>query len=500
MTSVDWKNPDYCAIYTDRAVRLEALRESKENLAAAVVYYRSHIADFISDWGMTFDPRNPEIGQPALIPFVLFPRQRDYVEWILDHWRQRKSGVVEKSRDVGMSWLSVAIAAALFIFYPGIVIGFGSRKEEYVDKLDEPKSLFWKLRRFIELLPQEFRPVDWEAPYMRVVNRDNGSYVVGEAGTNIGRGARASIYFLDEAAYIEQQANVDAALSMTSNCLIWGSTANGAGNLFYGKRHDGKHDVFTFHWRQDPRKDAAWAAMMKDRLDPVIYAQEVEIDYNASTTDGFFDGEAVAAAQKLGVGDIEAIGPLILGIDAAHMGRDESVITPRRGRVCYDQEIHRKLDGPELAERVHAWVLRSPVPVAAIIIELDGPGISCYDALRLKPSLRPFVVGVHTGAGCADGRNYNVRARAHRLAREWLKQGGCRLPNDRELAAQMGVIRYGYKDGLLLLPPKKDLVGKGIKSPDRSDSFVLTFAADPPEWDSIRTPKVLLGRPGAFRR
>lgn len=92
MTSVDWKNPDYCAIYTDRAVRLEALRESKENLAAAVVYYRSHIADFISDWGMTFDPRNPEIGQPALIPFVLFPRQRDYVEWILDHWRQRKSG------------------------------------------------------------------------------------------------------------------------------------------------------------------------------------------------------------------------------------------------------------------------------------------------------------------------------------------------------------------------------------------------------------------------
>jgi hypothetical protein len=37
-------------------------------------------------------------------------------------------------------------------FHPGAVIGFGSRKEEYVDDSSDPKSLFWKVRAFIDYL------------------------------------------------------------------------------------------------------------------------------------------------------------------------------------------------------------------------------------------------------------------------------------------------------------------------------------------------------------
>lgn len=38
-----------------------------------------------------------------------------------------------------------------------MVIGFGSRKEEYVDSTGDPKALFWKARKFVETLPVEFR-------------------------------------------------------------------------------------------------------------------------------------------------------------------------------------------------------------------------------------------------------------------------------------------------------------------------------------------------------
>jgi phage terminase large subunit len=163
---------------------------------------------------------------------------------------------------MGLSWLCVGFAVWMFLFWPGTVVGFGSRKEEYVDDLSDPKSLFWKIRNFIALLPQEFQPAGWNekkhAPYMAAVNPENGSRIVGEAGDNIGRGARTSIYFKDESAFYERPEKIDAALSQTSNCKIDVSTPNGEGNPFARKRKSGKVKVFTFHWRDDPRKGQAW--------------------------------------------------------------------------------------------------------------------------------------------------------------------------------------------------------------------------------------------------
>jgi len=184
------------SVYEKRMERLETIRADPAILGGLKEYYKTHPADFINDWGMTFDPRNAEIGLPSTIPFTLFPRQREYVDWIYDRWQKREDGLTEKSRDMGVSWLCVAIAVWMWLFYPGTVIGFGSRKEEYVDKIGDPKALFWKVRQFIELLPREFRPKGWNgekhAPHMRILNPENGSSIIGEAGDNIGRGNRTS--------------------------------------------------------------------------------------------------------------------------------------------------------------------------------------------------------------------------------------------------------------------------------------------------------------------
>lgn len=474
----DFKHPDYVAVYRKRAQVLAEIRSDPQKLAALKVYYRTHIADFINDWGMTFDPRNVDIGLPAVVPFILFPKQREFVGWVIDRWRGREDGLVEKSRDMGISWLEVSIAVSLWLFEGGFVAGFGSRKEEYVDKLDSPKSLFWKARKFIELLPKEFRPASWDAPFMKIINHDNGSFIVGEAGDSIGRGDRTSIYFVDEAAFIERQENVDAALSQTSNCKLYVSTPNGNGNVFYQKRHGGRTKIFTFHWRDDPRKDDAWYQKQKDTLDPQILAQEVDIDYNASTTDSWLPGALVEAAQQLGIDSVVPIGPLILGVDAAHFGNDESVLSPRRGRVAYDQLIYGQLDGHDLAARVIEWCERSPYPVSLIVIELDGPGVSCYDTLK-RSRWCDIVKGVHTGSRMSDSKNYNLRAKMYRGFRDWLADGPVRLPADKELKSQASSLKYTYKDGVLLMASKKDMKSKGFKSPDKADALALTWAAEP---------------------
>jgi phage terminase large subunit len=121
-------------------------------------YYRDHIADFINDWGCTFDPRNTDRNLPGLIPFVVFDRQREWIEWVIDHWRNRRRGLVEKSRDGGLTWLAISMSCAMCIFRSGMVVGFGSRKAEYVDLIGNPKSIIIeKGRMFMRNLPVEFR-------------------------------------------------------------------------------------------------------------------------------------------------------------------------------------------------------------------------------------------------------------------------------------------------------------------------------------------------------
>ena len=472
----DFKKPDYASVALKRSQNLVKIRKDPKLLQACKQVYKDNPAQFIMDWGCTYDPRNVDIGLPANIPFILFTRQQEWIKWVMDNWRNRQDAVAEKSRDMGLSWLSVGIAATIWLFHPGVTIGFGSRKEEYVDKLDDPKSLLWKFRQFVQLLPKEFRPVKWDAPFMRIINHDNGSYILGEAGQNIGRGNRTSIYFLDEASFIERQDLVDAALSQTSNCKIYLSTANGNSNPFYQKRHSGKYPVFTFHWKDDPRKSYEWYQKQCSFLDPVIVAQEIDIDYNASTSDSWIDGNLVEMAQGVKTSEVEKTGPLQIGIDAAHFGDDVSVITLRQGRAVLWQKGFSQIDGHDLAGIVMDECRKiKRAEVEQICIELDGPGVSCYDVLN-NSIYSDVIIGVHTGVKQKDGRNFNLRAKMYRELREWLEDGPVSLPNDRNLKSQLCSVSYGYKNGLLLLQSKKDMRKDHIKSPDFADSLALTFA------------------------
>lgn len=333
----DWKSPDYVSVFRKRVDFLKRLRAEPEALPLIKRHYREAPWDFISDWGITYDPRNVELGLPAVIPFVLFPKQREWVQWTVDHWKNRRPGVTEKSRDMGVSWLSVSTACTLCLFYFGMAVGFGSRKEEYVDRIGAPKSLLFKARMFMENLPVEFRggwEKDRDAPHMRLNFPEAGSNISGEAGDNIGRGDRTGIYFVDESAFIERPDLIEASLSQTTNCRIDVSSANGPTNAFAIKRHSGKVDVFTFHWRDDPRKSQEWYDKQVADLPAVVVASEIDINYSASVTGVLIPSmwvqAAIGAAEKLGV---KATGALTASLDVSDEGEDFNALCGGQGIV-----------------------------------------------------------------------------------------------------------------------------------------------------------------------
>ncbi|ENT4449057.1 TerL protein [Salmonella enterica] len=377
----DFRNPDYVQVFEWRQERILRIRNNPESIPVLSSFYRDNPAQFIIDWGMTYDPRNPERGLPSYIPFLLFPRQEEWMEWFMDRWKAQEPGITEKTRDMGMSWLTVALACTVCNFNKGISVGIGSRKEEYVDKIGVPKSLLEKARMFMSLLPKEFRH-GWarekDAPHMRIKFPHTNSIISGECGDGIGRGDRASFYIVDEAAFLERPTLVDASLSATTNCRQDISTPNGSANSFAIRRHGGKIPVFTFHWRDDPRKDQAWYEKQVELLDPVTVAQEIDIDYNASVEGVIIPSAWVQAAidahLKLG---IEPTGERKGALDVADEGIDKNAFTSCKG-ILVDVCEEWSGKGSDIYQTVvKATNLADENGCSSVLYDADGIGAGC---------------------------------------------------------------------------------------------------------------------------
>lgn len=465
---------------------------------------------FTNDWACTYDPRNVERQLPAVIPFVLFDKQYEWLQFIHDCWRNSEDGLTEKSRDMGVTWLSVAAACEFWLFQPSVSVGFGSRKEPLVDRIGDPDSIFEKIRIYLRLIPREFLPIGVpggehekrlynekkDATFMKVINIENGSTITGESGDNIGRGGRKSIYFKDESAFYERPKLIEASLSQTSNCKQDISTPNGVGNPFYEKRHNGKIKVFSFNWRSDPRKGEEWYEKQKNKLDAIALAQEVDMDYAASRAGQVIPGRWIQAAvmlhEKLG---LRPSGTKRAGLDVAdEEGVDINVFSDCIGTVVGDIEEWKGCDLTETAWRAVElatsnkceYVNFDSIGVGAGI---RGPSkassVKFFGIASSSKDLRGTVINNHEKLN--KDHYENLRAMMWwemriRCQRAWLHVQGkavfalddmVSLPNHPGLIADLSMPTYDHTDaGKIIIDPKKELP----KSTNYADSVLLNFA------------------------
>src|SRR2546423_1882749 len=85
---------------------------------------------WINTWVWTYDPRAPL----TRMPFDLFPRQAELIRWLQERETTKTDGLIEKSREVGATWLCAAYQLHGWIFREGFAGGFGSNKLEKVDR------------------------------------------------------------------------------------------------------------------------------------------------------------------------------------------------------------------------------------------------------------------------------------------------------------------------------------------------------------------------------
>lgn len=371
----DWDNPIYLPVWNERARRLNELRDPAM-LAASKAWYRHHIDDFVNDWGVTIDPRDPR--KPAIMPFLLMPKQREWLRWMNERWERQEDGVTEKSRDCGLSWLAMSFAVSMCLMWENVSFGFGSEKEDKVDRTGDPDCLFYKGRMFLQYLPECFRGA-WElkknSAHMRLAFPLSGSSITGEAGDNIGRGGRKTVYFVDESAHVEHPKLIDASLVANTNCRIDISSVNGSANSFYDRAHNPNIPKFTFHWRDDTRKTEEWAKKKQGKTDPIVWAAEYEINYAASVDGVIIPQEWVQAAvdahKKLG---IEPSGAHDSAFDVADQGKDKNALAARHGMLLNFIESWRGVGSDIYKSTEKVFMLCDRLDLDGFAFDEDGMG------------------------------------------------------------------------------------------------------------------------------
>ena len=164
--------------------------------------------------------------------------------------------------------------------------------------------------------------------------------------------------------------------------------------------------------------------------------------------------------------------PIIIGVDVARFGDDQSVILVRQGLKVLNIQKFREIDTMTLSSLVaqaqDKWVAR------ATFVDVIGIGSGVVDRLI---QMGRNVIPVTAGARAADHHKYfNKRAEMWSLMRDWLMSGG-QIPDDQELINDLIAPEYGFTGSeQLQLEKKEDMKSRGMASPDVADSLAMTFA------------------------
>ncbi len=211
---------------------------------------------FCNSFLWTFSPK--DFPSAPNRPFVLWDFQEEIFLKINESIGKHDL-VIEKSRDMGASWLCAVVFLWRWLFFDKQTFLIGSRKQELVDRTGDPRSLFWKIDYALDLLPGWMVP-RYTRTSMHILNEENGSTIDGEStNDDFARGDRRTAILLDEfPAVIDNGHKILAATRDATACRIFNGTPQGSSGAYYETRQNYMENqpswVLRMHWTQHPLK------------------------------------------------------------------------------------------------------------------------------------------------------------------------------------------------------------------------------------------------------
>lgn len=267
-------------------------------------------------------------------PFILYPFQVETIDWhdsimqIDDDETGKSDGVAEKSRDMGLTWVFVGIAAHSWLFEDDYLCMFLSYKEEMVDS-PSPKSMFYKLRALIGInrrvpkvchapntpyhgaklrLPEWCIPSGWDPKIhdrkLALSHPTKTNIITGESTTGkAGTGDRQNEVMMDEGAKNKEIGTIWPGLTaVTDHRFAFSSAYRLDGDGMYKLVEAGRAaqrnpnipgpSFLSLSWDRHPLRDEAWFRRMRARHSDDIngFKREFEMDWSAGIGDWVYPG------------------------------------------------------------------------------------------------------------------------------------------------------------------------------------------------------------------
>lgn len=310
-------------------------------------------------------------------------------------------------------------------------------------------------------------------------------------------------YVFDEASEIPRIICETAQGGLTDGepMLFMFSNPTKASGFFFDSHHELRHRFATYNIDSRTAKMTN-KALIKEWIDDYgLESDFVKVrvlgEFPVTSDRQFIPTDVVNKAMTL---DREptftAIDPIILGVDVARYGSDESTIYIRRGRTMRWKEpkIFRGMDNYQLSLEVRK--LAEELLPDAINID-SGGGTGIIDNLRNWgiPNVNEVMFG-----GTSPDDDYKDMA-TFMLAefRRWLKGDGVTLPIDPILKRQLTSREYSMVEGkrgtVVKIESKDEMRDHADKkeSPDRADGGALTFAVPVGPRDERKTRAEMRG-------
>lgn len=455
----------------------------------------------------------PKTG--GVIPFKLNSAQR-YLHDKIEAQKREKGhvrAIVLKGRQQGCSTYVEGR------FYWIVSQSFGSQAFILTHQQAATDNLFSIVQRYHENCPDLIRPLTSSASSKELFFKElDSGYKVGTAGSKgVGRSSTIQLFHGSEVAFwphaAEHAAGIMNAIPDAQGTeIILESTANGIGNYFHDQwqmaargESDFEAIFIPWYWQEEYRigcesdfqlteeekEIASRYDLTNDQMNwrrkkirefegvggEILFKQEYPFTpdeaFQVSSAESFIPASIVLKAAENRWSDGGFGGNIIIGVDPARYGADNTGIVIREGLKVHD--VIRLNNQSTMSVVGYVMNLINEYHPAAIFIDEGGLGAGIID--RFEELQQRSVIGVNFGSKAEDDRQYcNKRAEMWGRMREWLKRPVV-LPGDQALLGEIMVPHFGFtSSGQLKLESKESIKGRGFKSPDLADALALTFA------------------------
>lgn len=287
---------------------------------------------------------------PDVLPLIPFEFQIEAINEIrgsimtgtmpIEERTQLTNVFIEKSRQMGLSWIIMGIFVYGFVFHNHKYHCI-SQKETDVDKVGDMRSLFEKARFILNNLPDWMLPAGYTREvgsehnkYLTISRSDGTGAITGEsAHPNASRSGTYNAIFMDEMAFMANASAINTSAAAATPCRIFNSTPNGEGNEFFRmrkltqrrqsedtmKRLPPEVKGLRYHWKENPLYDDAWYAWKTKGMEVEKIAQELEINYNVALVGRVYTDFPEEYDPSV---EFNPLLPVFITIDNSHGGKD----------------------------------------------------------------------------------------------------------------------------------------------------------------------------------